>query len=66
MSKKNDMLTLWFEENVIPNIGRVGTQIPAEAFVDSFRDYFSVTLRDELPPHPISEKLERLRDEDKQ
>lgn len=54
------MLKLWFDENVIPYLSTPVAEVID--FVELFRDYFSVRLRDVLPPHPISEKLQLLRD----
>lgn len=61
MSHTDEMLKLWFEENVMPK-DQSGNY--AEDLVASFRDYFSVRLRDVLPPHPISKNLELLRNEE--
>lgn len=63
MSSTDEMLKLWFEETVIPHLKQPEHKInpTAEMFVYNFRDYFSVRLRDVLPPHPISENLEELR-----
>lgn len=61
-NRTDEMLKLWFEETVIPHLQWTEHKIQptAEMFASSFRDYFSVRLRDVLPPHPISEKLREL------